>query len=213
MSRVPNLFKVILLILILSGCSGLSGDISNGRYYSPNKVFSVKVPYMYRHGAKKDDNFNKDFGKGEPKFDAGGVKFSDDFGRFFRIDVFRLPEKINVNNKNVLTNTENTMLKIYQEGVIEAKIVKQEFFQLDEKTINYFITHIPRGSTIVSNGERKDVYRGALTFINEEYVYIFSTQSTYWEFKKKEAVKEHIFDEMKKYLVDSVDTFEANNKN
>lgn len=202
-------FGCMSIILVLSGCGGLDGDISKGRYYAPNKTFSFEVPYMYPHGAKRDDNFDSKFGEGEPKFDKGGVWFSDDFGSLLGVDVIRFPEKLDVNDKAFLTSTEAATLKIYQAETPEAEIVRQEFVQWNNRTAKYFVVHIPQGSTIVSGNGRMDVYKAALAFTDKEYLYIFSTQSNYWDLFKRGASKEQIFGYMKDYLIKSMNTFKS----
>lgn len=209
MINFRNFFGSISIILVLSGCSSLDGNISNGRYYAPNKAFSFEVPYMYPHGAKRDDNFDRKFGEGEPKFETGSVSFSDDFGSLLCVDVVRFPEKLDVNDKAFLTSTEAATFNIYQEKFPKAEIVRQEFIQWNNRTAKYFVVHIPQGSAIVSGNGRMDVYKAMSAFMDEEYLYIFSTQSNYWDLFKKDASKEQIFEYMKDYLIKNMNTFET----
>lgn len=189
-----------------------TGKISGGRYFAPNNIFSVKIPNLIKPGAVIKDNLSKDFGTKNDAPDVGTIAFSDDFGTFIRIDVFSLPSNLDLKKTGtevLLKGIQEYMLSVYKETVPDAKIVKQEFINWKGKQANLFTADLKKAGNIVSNGIRQDVFRTAIAFIDNRYIYIFSTQmSENGFFRKKAETKEQLFQNMKEEILKTMDSFE-----
>lgn len=222
---------ICLAVLIIAGCSNprkdplrnfigsyrdyqkTTGKIKNGRYYSPNDIFSFKAPRLASPGAIIEDNLKKNFGKTDPVNSAGTISFTDDFGNFLRVDVFGIPEDPMIrllDDRSLLSGIREFMMTIYRELSSDTELTHQEYFDFRDGRADYFIAHIKRGSTFTINGSRADVSRASISFIDGDYVYVFSTQySDMSPFGPKSLTDAEIVEKLKNDLMKTVNTFES----
>ncbi|MBR2140821.1 MAG: hypothetical protein IJ853_00500 [Rickettsiales bacterium] len=156
------------------------GKKYNETYYSPNKVFSVGVR-LSRPGAIVKDTFRKDFGKNKDyEYNVGTVSFMDDFGRFYRIDAFELPEKHDFSKEQLKILFDGLFMEyemgLYRELDPNAKILYKNYLDIDGTHIGYYVVYLANGSTYSSNGRRVDVFRSSFVFFKNNYAYVVSNQ-------------------------------------
>ena len=156
------------------------GNRHNGTYYSPNKVFSVGLVRLLGPGVIVRDNFRKDFGKNKDySYNAGTVSFSDDFGTFYRIDTFQLPEVYDFSKSQLKLLIDGSMeyeMSLYKELDPNAEILYKNYFDIDGTYIGYYVVYLANGSNYFVNGSRADVFRSSFVFLKGDYVYILSNQ-------------------------------------
>lgn len=160
----------------------IKGKINNGAYHSPNDVFSVGLIGLNGPGIVVSDTFRKDFGKHQDySYNVGTVSFQDDFGTFYRLDVFEIPNEVFQMKQPVeatlLDITMEYELNLYKELDPKVKIVHKDDLTIDQQKIRYFIAYMANGSTYFVNGSRVDVLRSSLAFVKNNYTYVISNQS------------------------------------
>lgn len=223
--------KVLLIILGFALCScsnpqkdplrkligsyknyyNIKGKIKKERYYSPNNVFSIGMPNLIKPGVVVTDTFKKDFGTGVDDKEVGTVTFVDDFGKFLRVDTFRIPNEIAKNNANdnlLLSGIRRYMMDVYESDVPGSKMVHQEYINRDGKIFDYFAVMMKNGSILTINGSRRDELRGTLVFIDGNYIYLISTQNSHVLENQKSDQKEAI-SKLKTNLFEAFETFES----
>jgi hypothetical protein len=180
---VPGILPMGLLFL--TSCSSvehrsnseIQGTIKSGRYFSPNKNFSCAVPPLAEPGATIRDSSNK-----TADGYVGTVKFEDDYGKLFRVDWSAVPPDIaqrlgtplydRVMLQGMLTYQMQNFLQVYPQAKIEA-----EEYMGDKTNLMLFAdVHIPKGATLMDNGQRLDCSRGLFIFKRNNWVYTISTQ-------------------------------------
>ncbi|OCQ89927.1 hypothetical protein BCD64_18475 [Nostoc sp. MBR 210] len=147
-------------------------------YESPLGNFTVPIPVDAEQG-------------GRIQTQEGVVGFSDDFGTLLRIDYYPIPPE-------QLEELESEGQEEYLKTILVDKYVPQAILaNLPDSQIKhgeyledifagayYALVDMPKGSTMSqqeNNGSstRLDAYRGLLTFINGEFLYIVSSQRSF----------------------------------
>jgi len=175
-------------------------------YQSPLGNFIVPVPLDSEQG-------------GKIQAEEGMVSFSNDIGTLLRIDYYPLTlEQIDdlesqedeTYLKSVLVNKYVPQTIISQ--VPSAEVKYTEYLEDTLETSYYVLVNMPKGSTISKhenngNGIRLDAYRGLLSFVNNECLYIVSSQRSFVNGELPGSVKEEAA-KMKQTILDFVSTIE-----
>ena len=175
-------------------------------YQSPLGNFTVPIPLDSEQG-------------GKIQTEEGMVSFSDDMGTLLRIDYYPLSlEQI----KEIRAQGHETYLheiivnKYLPETIISnvpnAEVRHREYWQDPLKRYYYVLVNIPKGSTISQqetngHGIRLDAYRGLLSFVNSECLYVVSSQRCFLNSETLGSVKEEA-EKIKKTILDFVETIE-----
>jgi hypothetical protein len=175
-------------------------------YQSPLGNFTVPIPLDSEQG-------------GKIQTEEGMVSFSDDMGTLLRIDYYPLSlEQI----KEIRSQGHETYLheiivnKYLPETIISnvpnAEVRHREYWQDPLKRYYYVLVNIPKGSTISQqetngHGIRLDAYRGLLSFVNSECLYVVSSQRSFLNSETLGSVKEEA-EKIKKTILDFVETIE-----
>ena len=175
-------------------------------YQSPLGNFTVPIPLDSEQG-------------GKIQTEEGMVSFSDDMGTLLRIDYYPLSlEQI----KEIRSQGHETYLheiivnKYLPETIISnvpnAEVKHREYWQDPLKRYYYVLVNIPKGSTISQqetngHGIRLDAYRGLLSFVNSECLYVVSSQRSFLNSETLSSVKEEA-EKIKKTILDFVETIE-----
>ena len=174
-------------------------------YQSPLGNFTVPIPLDFEQG-------------GKIQTEEGMVSFSDDVGTFLRIDYYPLSlEQI----KEIRTQGHETYLHeiIVNEyvpqtiisNVPNAEVRHREYWQDPLKRYYYVLVNIP-GATISQHqtnghGIKLDAYRGLLSFVNSECLYIVSSQRSLLNGETLGSVKEEA-EKIKQTILKFVETIE-----
>jgi hypothetical protein len=149
-------------------------------YQSPLGNFIVPIPVTTEQGGKVQSQ-------------EGIVGFSDDVGTLLRIDYYPLPNEYleEIASKGQETYLHSILIEKYLPQAIfahvpGAEIKYTEYLQDTLKGYYYVLVDMPKGSTISkqeSNGNaiRLNAYRGLLSFINGDFLYIVSSQRTFFD--------------------------------
>ena len=173
-------------------------------YQSPLGNFTVPIPLDSEQG-------------GRIQSEEGMVSFSDDLGTLLRIDYYLLtPEQINdIESQGNETYLHTILVDKYVPQAIisnipNAEVKYTEYLQDALERYYYVLVDMPKGSTISkheTNGMRLDAYRGLLSFINNECLYIVSSQRSFLNGETPGSVKEEA-KEIKQTILDFVATIE-----
>jgi hypothetical protein len=183
-------------------------DFGQQIYNSPLDNFTVPIPVNPEQG-------------GRIQSQEGIVGFSDDVGTLLRIDYYPLPPEY-------LEEMQFQGKEKYFHSIIIDKYVPQAIFanvqgaeikytEYLEDILNgyyYVLVDMPKGSTISkqeNNGSaiRLDAYRGLLAFIKGEFLYIVSSQRSFFEGNIPASVKQEA-EEIKQDILEFVETIEFN---
>ncbi|MDZ7964976.1 MAG: hypothetical protein RM368_08360 [Nostoc sp. DedSLP03] len=181
-------------------------DFSEQTYQSPLGNFTVPIPVDPQQG-------------GRIQSQEGVVGFSDDIGTLLRIDYYPFPLE-------QLEELESVGQEEYLQTILVDKYVPQaifanvpdasvEYTEYLENTLRgayYVLIDMPKGSTISkqeNNGtaSRLDAYRGLLTFISGEFLYIVSSQHSFINGETPDSVEEEAED-IKENILEFVETIE-----
>lgn len=181
-------------------------DYSEGVYESPLGNFTVPIPVDPQQGGKVQSQ-------------EGVVGFSDDFGTLLRIDYYAIPPE-------QLSELESIELEEYLQSILVDKYVPQailanvpnadvQYTEYLQNTLGgaYFVlVDMPKGSTISqqeNNGSsnRLDAYRGLISFINAEFLYIVSSQRSFFKDEPPGSLEEEV-EEIKERILEFVETIE-----
>ncbi|MHC5675603.1 tellurite resistance TerB family protein [Nostoc sp.] len=181
-------------------------DFTEQIYQSPLGNFTVAIPVDPQQG-------------GRIQSQEGVVGFSDDIGTLLRIDYYPFPLE-------QLEELESVGQEEYLQTILVAKYVPQaiftnvpdasvEYSEYLEDTLRgayYVLIDMPKGSTISkqeNNGTaiRLDAYRGLLTFISGEFLYIVSSQHSFINGETPDSVEEEAED-IKESILEFVETIE-----
>ncbi|MDZ7952991.1 MAG: hypothetical protein RMY16_26360 [Nostoc sp. DedQUE12b] len=181
-------------------------DFSEQTYQSPLGNFTVPIPVDPQQG-------------GRIQSQEGVVGFSDDIGTLLRIDYYPFPLE-------QLEELESVGQEEYLQTILVDKYVPQaifanvpdasvEYTEYLENTLRgayYVLIDMPKGSTISkqeNNGTaiRLDAYRGLLTFISGEFLYIVSSQHSFINGEIPDSVEEEAED-IKESILEFVETIE-----
>jgi hypothetical protein len=175
-------------------------------YKSPLGNFTVPVPVEIENG-------------GRIQSQEGVVGFSDDMGTLLRIDYYPFPVE-------QLEELESLGQEKYLHSILVDKYVPQailanvpdatvEYTKYLEDTLSgayYVLVDMPKGSTISkqeNNGTavRLDAYRGLLTFINGQFLYIVSSQHSFLNGETPDSIEEEA-EYIKENILEFVETIE-----
>ncbi|PHJ61058.1 hypothetical protein VF14_23820 [Nostoc linckia z18] len=175
-------------------------------YKSPLGNFTVPVPVDIENG-------------GRIQSQEGVVGFSDDMGTLLRIDYYPFPVE-------QLEELESLGQQKYLHSILVDKYVPQailanvpdatvEYTKYLEDTLSgayYVLVDMPKGSTISkqeNNGTavRLDAYRGLLTFINGQFLYIVSSQHSFLNGETPDSIEEEA-EYIKENILEFVETIE-----
>ncbi|QHG14544.1 hypothetical protein [Nostoc sp. ATCC 53789] len=181
-------------------------DFSEQTYQSPLGNFTVPIPVDPQQG-------------GRIQSQEGVVGFSDDIGTLLRIDYYPFPLE-------QLEELESVGQEEYLQTILVDKYVPQaifanvpdasvEYTEYLEDTLRgayYVLIDMPKGSTISkqeNNGTaiRLDAYRGLLTFISGEFLYIVSSQHSFLDGETPDSLEEEAED-IKESILEFVETIE-----
>jgi hypothetical protein len=181
-------------------------DFSEQTYESPLGNFTVPIPVDPQQG-------------GRIQSQEGVVGFSDDIGTLLRIDYYPFPLE-------QLEELESVGQEEYLQTILVDKYVPQaifanvpdasvEYSEYLEDTLRgayYVLIDMPKGSTISkqeNNGTaiRLDAYRGMLTFISGEFLYIVSSQHSFLDGETPDSLEEEAED-IKESILEFVETIE-----
>ncbi|MEH1812785.1 MAG: hypothetical protein V7K26_30075 [Nostoc sp.] len=181
-------------------------DFSEQNYQSPLGNFTVPIPVDPQQG-------------GRIQSQEGVVGFSDDIGTLLRIDYYPFPLE-------QLEELESVGQEEYLQTILVDKYVPQaifanvpdasvEYTEYLENTLRgayYVLIDMPKGSTISkqeNNGTaiRLDAYRGLLTFISGEFLYIVSSQHSFIDGETPDSLEEEAED-IKESILEFVETIE-----
>jgi len=181
-------------------------DFTEQIYQSPLSNFTVTIPVDPQQG-------------GRIQSQEGVVGFSDDIGTLLRIDYYPFPLE-------QLEELESVGQEEYLQTILVDKYVPQaiftnvpdasvEYSEYLEDTLRgayYVLIDMPKGSTISkqeNNGTaiRLDAYRGLLTFISGEFLYIVSSQHSFIDGETPDSVEEEAED-IKESILEFVETIE-----
>ncbi|MEH1842099.1 MAG: hypothetical protein V7L20_26040 [Nostoc sp.] len=181
-------------------------DFSEQTYQSPLGNFTVPIPVDPQQG-------------GRIQSQEGVVGFSDDIGTLLRIDYYPFPLE-------QLDELESVGQEEYLETILVDKYVPQAIFaNVPDASVEYteylkdtlrgayyVLIDMPKGSTISkqeNNGTamRLDAYRGLLTFIRGEFLYIVSSQHSFTNGETPDSIEEEAED-IKESILEFVETIE-----
>jgi hypothetical protein len=175
-------------------------------YQSPLGNFIVPIPLNVEQGGKLQT-------------EEGMVSFSDDTGTLLRIDYYPLSlEQIDdlESQEDEVYLHEVLVDKYVPQAIIShvptAEVKHKEYWQDTLESYYYVLVNMPQGSTISKhetngNGMRLDAYRGLLSFVNNECLYIVSSQRSFLNGEVPGSMKAEA-KKMKKAILDFVSTIE-----
>ncbi len=175
-------------------------------YVSPAGNFSVPVPVDPQKGGKIEEQ-------------EGVVGFSDDFGRLLRIDYYAISAEQADNLESL--GQEDYLITFLVDNYVEQAILlnipnsKVEYREYLENVMegSYFVVvDMPQGSTISvqkNHGDsvRLDALRGLLAFPVDNFLYVLSTQRTFFEGETLGSLEEEV-ERLKNQLLRFLDTVE-----
>jgi hypothetical protein len=151
-------------------------------YESPEGNFSVPIPVDLKKGGKVEE-------------EDSCVKFVDDFGTLLRIDY--VPFTAGMDDKMEAIG-DHTFLQGFLDNYVSEGIlshfsgsqVLHEGYLENVMAGSYFVVvDMPKGATIIKQEKDKsetrlDAYRGLLSFIDDGFLYVISSQRMFWDGEK-----------------------------
>ncbi|MCC5651036.1 hypothetical protein LC609_14560 [Nostoc sp. XA013] len=183
-------------------------DFSDQTYQSPLGNFTVPIPVDPQQG-------------GRIQSQEGVVGFSDDIGTLLRIDYYPFPleqlEELEAIGQEEYLQTilvDKYVPQAIFANVPDASVEYTEYLEDTLRGAYYVLIDMPKGSTISkqeNNGTamRLDAYRGLLTFIKGEFLYIVSSQHSFINGETPDSVEEEAED-IKESILEFVETIEFN---
>jgi hypothetical protein len=190
---------------VLDGSTNNNID-DNDIYESPLGNFSVLIPVDVEEG-------------GNIHSEDGTVSFTDDYGTLLRIDYYSIPpeQAEKIESDEIEKYLQSVLLEKYVPQAIVANLpqatIEYTEYCLDVMDGAYFvIINMPEGSTMPKqenngNGSRLDAYRGLLAFIVANFIYIVSSQRTFFEGDISGSPAEEA-ESMKVEILEFVDTID-----
>ncbi|MEH1826091.1 MAG: hypothetical protein V7L22_12115 [Nostoc sp.] len=181
-------------------------DFSEQAYQSPLGNFTVPIPVEPQQG-------------GRIQSQEGVVGFSDDIGTLLRIDYYPFPleqlEELEAVGQEEYLQTilvDKYVPQAIFANVPDASVEYTEYLENTLRGAYYVLIDMPKGSTISkqeNNGTaiRLDAYRGLLTFIRGEFLYIVSSQHSFINGETPDSVEEEAED-IKESILEFVETIE-----
>ncbi|MEH2406182.1 hypothetical protein [Nostoc sp.] len=183
-------------------------DFSQQTYQSPLGNFTVQIPVDPQQG-------------GRIQSQEGVVGFSDDIGTLLRIDYYPFPleqleELESVGQEEYLQTilVDKYVPQAIFVNVPDASVEYSEYLKDTLRGAYYVLIDMPKGSTISkqeNNGTaiRLDAYRGLLTFISGEFLYIVSSQHSFINGETPDSLEEEAED-IKESILEFIETIEFN---
>ncbi|MCC5647523.1 hypothetical protein LC607_32375 [Nostoc sp. CHAB 5824] len=183
-------------------------DFSEQTYQSPLGNFTVPIPVDPQQG-------------GRIQSQEGVVGFSDDVGTLLRIDYYPFPleqleelESVGQEEYLQIILVEKYVPQAIFANVPDASVEYTEYLEDTLRGAYYVLIDMPKGSTISkqeNNGTaiRLDAYRGLLTFISGEFLYIVSSQHSFINGETPDSLEEEAED-IKESILEFVETIEFN---
>ncbi|MFN9558804.1 MAG: tellurite resistance TerB family protein [Dolichospermum sp.] len=174
-------------------------------YQSPLGNFTVPIPLDSEQG-------------GKIQTDEGMVSFSDDMGTLLRIDYYplSLEEIKEIKTQGYEAYLHEVIINEYVPQTIisnvpNAEVRHREYWQEPLKRYDSVVLNLP-GATISQqetngHGIKLDTYRGLLSFVNSECLYIVSSQRSLLNGETLGSVKEEA-EKMKQTILNFVKTIE-----
>ncbi|MHC5860647.1 tellurite resistance TerB family protein [Nostoc sp.] len=181
-------------------------DFSDQVYQSPLGNFTVPIPVDPQQG-------------GRIQSQEGVVGFSDDIGTLLRIDYYPFPleqlEELEAVGQEEYLQTilvDKYVPQAIFANVPDASVEYTEYLENTLRGAYYVLIDMPKGSTISkqeNNGTaiRLDAYRGLLTFIRGEFLYIVSSQHSFINGETPDSIEEEAED-IKESILQFVETIE-----
>ncbi|MCW5315849.1 hypothetical protein GTQ43_19145 [Nostoc sp. KVJ3] len=181
-------------------------DFSEQIYQSPLGNFTVPIPVDSQQG-------------GRIQSQEGVVGFSDDIGTLLRIDYYPFPleqleELESVGQEEYLQTilVDKYVPQAIFANVPDASVEYSEYLADTLRGAYYVLIDMPKGSTISkqeNNGTaiRLDAYRGLLTFVSGEFLYIVSSQHSFLNGETPDSLEEEAED-IKESILEFVETIE-----
>ncbi len=173
-STAITLASIVAISIFIGGCAMTTGQIADGRYFSPLNNFSVPIPdglglRVQEEGATED----------------GGVAFHDDLGNLKSIFYLHIsPETLNTQNDIIKQRAilvsfldDFAMPNLFKSVSPGANILHREHINVEDYNAYFAIVEIPGGSTMfdVRANKEFDTKRGLLIFVNGEFMYMLSS--------------------------------------
>ncbi|BCL39403.1 hypothetical protein [Nostoc sp. MS1] len=181
-------------------------DYSEEVYESPLGNFSVPIPVDAEQGGKIQSQ-------------EGVVGFSDDFGTLLRIDYYPIPpeqlEELDSTEKQEYLRSimvEKYVPQAILQNLPDATIKHTEYQEQGELDYYYALVDMPNGSTISqqdNNGTitRLNAYRGLISFIQDDFLYIISSQRSFFNGDTPDSIEEEA-ENIKESILEFVETIE-----
>lgn len=183
-------------------------NYSDQIYESPLGNFTVPIPVDAEQGGKIQTQ-------------EGVVGFSDDFGTLLRIDYYPIPpEQLEeLDSSETQEYLRSIMIDRYLPQAIlqnlpNAEIKHTEYQENPELGYYYALVDMPNGSTISqqeNNGTltRLNAYRGLVSFIKDDFLYIVSSQRSFFNGDTPDSMEEEA-ENIKESILQFVKTIEFN---
>jgi tellurite resistance protein len=181
-------------------------DYSEEVYESPLGNFTVPIPVDSQQG-------------GRIQSQEGVVGFSDDFGTLLRIDYYPIPpeqlEELDSTEKQEYLRSimvDKYVPQAILQNLPDAAIKHTEYQEDGELDYYYALVDMPHGSTISqqdNNGTitRLNAYRGLVSFIQDDFLYIVSTQRSFFNGSTSDSIEEEA-ENIKESILEFVGTIE-----
>lgn len=175
-------------------------------YESPGKNFVVPIPVDIQRG-------------GMIQAQEGLVSFSDDFGTLLRIDYFRLTsqQKKELESVGHEEYLRSLLLEQYvPQGIVanlpEAQVKHTKYIEDALDGAYFVLVDMPEGSNISKTGNngtasRLDAYRGLLGFTSGNFLYIVSSQRSFFDGETPGSIEEES-ERIEDSILNFVDTIE-----
>lgn len=181
-------------------------DYSEEVYESPLGNFTVPIPVDAQQGGKIQSQ-------------EGVVGFSDDFGTLLRIDYYPIPpeqlEELDSTDKQEYLRSimvDKYVPQAILQNLPDAAIKHTEYQEQEELDYYYALVDMPHGSTISqqdNNGTitRLNAYRGLISFIQDDFLYIVSSQRSFFNGDTPDSIEEEA-ENIKESILEFVETIE-----
>jgi hypothetical protein len=175
-------------------------------YESPLGNFSVLIPIDIEEG-------------GNIQSQDGTVSFTDNFGTLLRIDHYSIPpeQAEEIESNELEKYLHSLLLEKYIPQAIVTNLPKStveygEYFRDVMDGAYFIVVNMPEGSTMSKqenngNGSRLDAYRGLMAFVVSDFLYVVSSQRTFFEDDVAGSLEEEA-ESLKVEILEFIDTIE-----
>lgn len=151
-------------------------------YQSPEGNFSVPIPVDPLKGGKVEE-------------EDACVKFVDDFGTLLRIDYVPFTAGMDDQMEAVGDRTflQGFLDNYVSEGILSyfsgSQVLHEGYLENVMAGSYFVVVDMPKGATIIKQEKDKsetrlDAYRGLLSFIDDGFLYVISSQRMFWDGEK-----------------------------